>query len=187
MMGTHQLIFGSTKDFITGATVADTDDERARQQIARLLVEQKGYAKSDIDSRLTLKVPVDGDSGIVPVDFVIRMEGVAFMVILFRPGSIVTRERATAAVARLLEPYVIPYAVITNAHDASIMATMTGKVAGRGLDAVFSKSAALRKLQGFEKTTLTKPQRQKEFRILFTMEVLTERECSEYTCGRIDL
>lgn len=47
-MCAHQLILGETVDFITGETLVDTIDERARQKIARFLVDEKGYSKSDI-------------------------------------------------------------------------------------------------------------------------------------------
>ena len=47
-MSTHHLILGETVDYITGQTITDTHDERARQKIARFLVEEKGYAGGDV-------------------------------------------------------------------------------------------------------------------------------------------
>ena len=46
-MSTQHLILGKLTDFVTGRTIVDTIDERARQKIARFLVEQKGYSKED--------------------------------------------------------------------------------------------------------------------------------------------
>ncbi|MGR0480634.1 MAG: hypothetical protein ACTFAL_04315 [Candidatus Electronema sp. V4] len=37
----HQLVYGSLRDYLTGELLPDTDDERFRQQLARLLVEEK--------------------------------------------------------------------------------------------------------------------------------------------------
>ncbi len=50
----HHLIYGTCTDFITGAEIVDTDDERIRQQLARLLVEEKGYRKNELVPRRTI-------------------------------------------------------------------------------------------------------------------------------------
>ncbi|MEJ2661207.1 MAG: hypothetical protein P8Z73_10870 [Desulfobacteraceae bacterium] len=59
-MGGHHLILGKLTDFISGETLDDTLDERHRQKVARLLVDQKGYRKTDITPRHELKIDVDG-------------------------------------------------------------------------------------------------------------------------------
>lgn len=186
-MGTHHLILGETSDFITGKTITDTHDERARQRIARFLVEQKGYEKSDIRPHQRLAVEIDGKKGEVPVDFVIKPADRNFMLILFRPGSLVSRRRTAVAAARLFAGPVIPYAVITNAEDAEVMDTDTGKVIGTGLDAVFSRTEAMSILQE-RKDPGPEPgneRLEKERRILFAMEVLAQKECDDYTCRNI--
>lgn len=182
-MSTEHLILGETTDFLTGKTIADTHDERARQKIARFLVDEKGYAKADIESRLSLPVEIDGQSGSVRVDFVVRVKGRPFMVVLFRPGSMVSRERTALAVARLLKPEIIPYAVITNAVDAELLETKTGKVIRNGVDAISSRSEAENAGKELMRETLSEARREKEKRILFAMEVLTQKECDDYTCA----
>ena len=182
-MGHGHLILGKTIDFITGETIVDTVDERARQRIARFLVEEKGYARSDIDTRRRLRLCVDGDTGDVGVDFVIRMNEKAVMLVLFGPGSLVTRERTTLAVARLLEPCVIPYSVITNGEDAEVMATKTGRVIGRGLNAVLSRNELSDRFDELLFDALSESRKEKEKRILFALDVLTRRECDEFTCN----
>ena len=181
-MGHGQLIFGKTIDFITGETIADTVDERARQKIARFLVEKKGYDRPDIDTRVQIDLCVDGDSGSAVVDFVIRIHSRAVMLILFGPGSLVTRERITISAARLLESYVIPHAVITNGEDAEVMETRTGRVIGWGLDAIFTKDEIAGRFSDLIFESLPESRREKERRILFAMDVLTRRECDEFTC-----
>ena len=42
-MDGHHLILGELDDLITGESIKDTHDERYRQRIARLLVDEKGY------------------------------------------------------------------------------------------------------------------------------------------------
>ncbi|MCF8094170.1 MAG: type I restriction enzyme HsdR N-terminal domain-containing protein [Desulfobacteraceae bacterium] len=186
-MGTHHLILGETTDFITERAVTDTHDERARQKIAKFLIKQKGYEKTDIHPRLRLPLEIDGRTGEVGVDFLIKPEGRPFMVILFRPGSLVSRRRTALAVARLVENSVIPYAAVTNAEDAEIMETFSGKVIGSGLDAIFSRTEAIRMLDKLQPLSHQPDEgrREKEKRILFAMEVLTQKECEDYTCGSL--
>ena len=56
------------------------------------------------------------------------------MVLKYGPGSLVTRRRAVLAVSRLIAPYQVPVAVITNGRDAEIIDGASGKVAASGLD-----------------------------------------------------
>ena len=58
-MNGHHLILGEINDIITGETVPDTHDERYRQKLARLLIDNLGYAKQDIESRNELKISVE--------------------------------------------------------------------------------------------------------------------------------
>jgi hypothetical protein len=181
-MGTHHLILGKTADFLTGKTVDDTHDERARQKIARLLVNEKGYAKSEIQAGQQLHLELDGKTGTVSVDFTICPENEELMLILFRPGSIVSRRRTALACARLFRKEAIPYTVVTNGEDAEILETASGRVIGTGLEAVFSRSRAIRAAKEQQPLILSEDRREKEKRILFAMEVLTQKECDDYTC-----
>ena len=89
----HHLILGELVDFISGEVLKDTHDERYRQKIARLLVNQKGYAKADIEPRKALVVQADDKRAVLKVDFVIRLKQRVSMVIKYGPGSLVTRRR----------------------------------------------------------------------------------------------
>lgn len=183
-MGTHHLILGKTTDYLTGQTVTDTHDERARQEIAKFLVAEKGYEKSEIRSRLQLSLALDGRTGAVPVDFLLKPADKSLMIILFRPGSLVSRRRIALAAARLTEDRIIPYAAVTNAEDAEILETSTGKVVSSGLQGIFARHEAIELLGGMDFPVLTAPRREKEERILYAMEVLSQKECDDYTCGR---
>ena len=66
----HHLILGEQVDFITGSTVCDTHDERYRQLLARLLVEQKGYLKKDIAARRELFFKAAGKTAMIKTKFV---------------------------------------------------------------------------------------------------------------------
>lgn len=181
-MSTEHLILGKTVDFITGKTIADTHDERARQKIARYLVHEKGYAKADIETRRKIVFELDGERATANVDFVVWVEGKVFAIVVFGPGSLVSRERSTLAAARLTEAYAVPYAVITNGKDAELLETKSGQVVSHGLDTIPSKADALKAIGSVAFDSLSEERLIKEKRILYAFEVLAERECDEYTC-----
>ena len=81
-MCAHELVLGETTDFITGGKLVDTIDERARQKIARFLVEEKGFLKDEIRVRQKIRLQLDGETGAFRVDFLVKLEGKAFMVII---------------------------------------------------------------------------------------------------------
>jgi len=174
------LILGKTVDFITGQTIVDTLDERERQKIARFLVEDKGYLKDDIEVRRQIELTLDRDRATCMVDFVIRVAGKAFAVIVFGPGSLVSRERPALAVARLIESYAVPFAIVTNGKEAEVLETKSGKVLAEGLEAIPSRQEALPKMSAFAFEKVPEDRLEKEKRILFAFDVLARRECA---CG----
>jgi hypothetical protein len=182
-MSAHELILGKTVDFITGETLVDTIDERARQKIARFLVEDKGYLKDDIQARREIILEVDGNKGTFKVNFVIRVGGKAFMVVIFGPGSLVSRERPALAAARLVEDYEVPFTVVTNGQAAELIETRSSEVIAEGLENIPSKDEALERLPTVRFQVLAEERLAREKRILYAFEVLAERECDEFTCS----
>ena len=140
----HHYIYGTCTDFITGETIVDTDDERCRQELARFLVEEKGYARNDLEPRLSIETLYSGQFVASTIDITARVAGKRFMILRFAPGSIVTRERSAIAAARVLEPaYQIPLAVVTNGREAEVLDTYTGKIIREGLDNIPDKREAV--------------------------------------------
>ena len=181
-MGTSHLVMGELTDYLTGKTLPDTHDERLIQKISHFLIEDKGFSINDIISRQKMNLTIDGKTGSITVHFIIRIKGIVFAVILYGPGSIVTRQRPTLSVARLFENYIIPFSVITNGHEANLMDTKSGKVIGKDLNSFFSKTEAIDRLKDISLETLSNERREKEQRILYTMDILTENECKEFVC-----
>ena len=182
-MSPHELILGRTIDFITGETLVDTIDERARQKVARYLVEHKGYLKDEIQARRKITLDIDGNEGTFTVNFVIRVGGKSFMIVIFGPGSLVSRERPALAAARLVEDYEVPFTVVTNGQGAEVLETRTGEVIAEGLENIPSRAEALLRLPTLTLETLSEQRLDREERILYAFEVLAERECDEYTCS----
>ena len=99
------------------------------------------------------------------------------MIIRYGPGSLVSRERAAIAAARVINTdYCIPLAVVTNGRDAELLDTRTGKILGYGLDSIPDRNSAEKMLEQLEfSPPLEAIRRERELRILNAFDV--ERCC----------
>lgn len=181
-MNGHHLILGELVDFITGETLKDTHDERYRQKVARLLVNQKGYLKTDIEPRKELLVRADSKKAILKIDFVVTLAGTACMVIKYGPGSLVTRRRPAMAASRLIAPHQVPVAVITNGLDAEIINSVSGQIIARGLDSIPDKPDLEKRVAREALKTISNDQAEMESRILYCYEVDDRCECDDDIC-----
>lgn len=179
----HKRILGKLKDYITDREITDTDDERYRQKLAHMLVEDKGYNKEDIDVRRKITMMIDDKSVLSMVDFVIRIAGKSMVIIKYGPGSLVTRERPALAIARILESHIIPYTVVTNGEDAELLDSISGKVIATGIDAIPDRKTLLEKESSIPVTRLSPDQIEAEKRILSAYDYLEHSlECDDDWC-----
>lgn len=170
-MNGHHLILGNATDFLTGETIEDTHDERYRQKIVRFLVEQKGYAKSQIQRRQPLLVCAGECRAALWVDFMVRIKGVAGMLIHYGPGSLTTRQRSALAMSRLVEPYQIPRVVVTNGESAEILDGFSGRKIGQGLEDIPDQALLAPIVEQTPFAPLNAERVEKESRILYAFEV----------------
>jgi hypothetical protein len=179
----HKRILGKMTDFITGREITDTDDERYRQKLARLLVGAKGYEKSDIVPKRRIEMEIEGKRVLSMVDFVVSVNEKPFMVIKYGPGSLVTRERPALAAARILEDYEIPLSAVTNGEDAEVLDTATGNLLSTGIDSIPEKARALEMLKTITLQRLSARQLEAEKRILSAYDYLEhDLECDADWC-----
>ena len=181
-MDGHHLILGELDDLITGETIKDTHDERYRQKIARLLVDRKGYLKSNIERRKSLLVQAGDSRAIIKIDFLINLSDRLCMIINYGPGSLVTRHRPLLAASRVLAPYQIPVVVVTNGEDAEILEGASAKVLSRGLDTIPSKTELNKIAAGFNFCKIPAERAAMESRILYCYEVDDSCPCDEDIC-----
>lgn len=166
VIGTEERII----DFITGQMFIDTDDEGIRQKIERLLIEEKGYSKKDIEVDREFEIVLDNEINRSKVDLVVSVEGKRFMIIRCARGSLVSREREILSCARILDVYQIPFAVVTNGEDAEVLDTISGEVISCGLGAIPSKNQALEALGRIEFKRLPEKRIEKEKRIFLAFD-----------------
>ncbi|MCL2341340.1 MAG: type I restriction enzyme HsdR N-terminal domain-containing protein [Proteobacteria bacterium] len=139
----HHIVYGELRDYLTGEALPDTDDERVRQDLARLLVERLGYDRGELEPRLTIDTCYNGNRTRTLIELAVRIDGRRLFIVRYGPGSLVTREKAAVAAARLLDPaYRIPLAVVTNGRDAELLETAWGRVLATGMACIPERSRA---------------------------------------------
>ena len=143
----HHLVYGTLHDYLTGEELTDTDDERIRQQISRMMIENLGYHKEDLKPRLTIETLFSRHFVISTIELTVTLHGKQMIIIRYGPGSLVSRERSALAAARVLNSaYRIPLAVVTNGRDAALLDTVTGKLIKSSMAAIPDKKEALQLL-----------------------------------------
>lgn len=181
-MNGHHLILGQLTDFISGRTLDDTLDERHRQQIGRLLVQIKGYAKSNITSRHELNFEVDGRCARLLITYTVALDQRIGMIVQYGPGSLVTRHRSTLAISRLVANYQIPQVVVTNGEQADILDGDSGRRIGTGLDAIPHRDQLTEICSRCIWRPITEVRAEKESRILMAFEVDGSCPCDDSVC-----
>ena len=160
-------------DYLSGREIPFSNRDNIRQKLVKSLVEEKGYRKEDISLDREIRFVIEGRQACSLVDISIRFDDKAFMVFKCAAGSIVSRERQIIATARLLEDYVIPFAVVTNGVDLELLDTITDKVIGNGMLSVPTRQELL---ENSEKITLKPTNKKKlvfEQRILYTYDAMS--------------
>ncbi len=133
----HHLIYGTLTDYLTGEELTDTDDERIRQELYKMMVEEKKYPRKSLQPRLKIETFFTQNFVTSTIELTINMKQKPFMILRYGPGSLVSRERSAIAAARVLFPdHCIPLAVVTNGRDAELLDTRTGKILGYGLESI---------------------------------------------------
>ncbi len=173
----HHLIYGTLKDYITGEELTDTDDERIRQSLSRMMVEDKGYKRKNLQPRRKIESLFTSNFVTSTIELTVSRKNREFMIIRYGPGSLVSRERSAIAAARILNPeYRIPLAVVTNGRDAELLDTRSSKILAHGLESIPDYDAAgelIEKLQFLPPPTAI--QKERELRILNAFDL--ERCC----------
>jgi hypothetical protein len=178
----HHLVMGRLVDFLTGRVLDDTHDERYRQKLARFLVEEKGYAPSDIMTGRSVKVGAGKKRACVPITYIIEAAGRDAILIHYGPGSLVTRHRPALALARLAAPFQIPIVVVTNGETADILDGASGKIKAAGLARIPSRQQLILELQECPWEPVDCRRAEMESRIVLAYEVDDRCPCDDTVC-----
>ena len=165
---THHLVYGTLADFITGEELTDTDDERFRQDLSRMMVNERGYRKEELEPRRYIETLFSTQFVRSTIELCVRLHDKTVLIIRYAPGSLVTRERSAIAAARVLEnEYQIPLAVITNGQDAELLDSANGNVLATGMEAILTRQELEEMFSELEfREPLQDKKRERELRIL---------------------
>jgi hypothetical protein len=149
-------------DFITGRSVPNMGAEENRQAVERFLVEEKGFAKDDIEVDTPIELDIAGEVYRSMIDLAVHVAGKVFMCIKCAPGSLGSREREIVAAARLLAPYQVPFAVVSDGKTAVVIETVSGKKIAEGLSAIPARDDAQKSMEVMRLAPFPEERRRRE-------------------------
>ncbi len=129
-------------DFITGREIPDVGSEGNRQQVERILVEDKGYAKDEIEVDAPIEVAVRGEVYRSKIDLLVRVNGVPFLAIKCAAASLGSWEREILAAARLRGSVQVPLSMVSDGAAVVVLDTVSGRKLGEGWNAAPSRVQA---------------------------------------------
>lgn len=113
------------------------DDHDVPLILADFLVAERGFRRAEISVRGELNTEFNGEAVVSRIAVLVRLQGKPVLMFRYGPGSIVTRERAALAAARIYDPQCqVPFVVVTNSREAKLIDTYTGNVVGEGFESL---------------------------------------------------
>ncbi len=157
--------------------IAPSNHERVnegviRERVLRLLLQEKGYLLEEIEEEVPFELTTDREIFQLKVSFVIRLKDQYLVLIKCGTGSILARERAALALARLFSNYQVPLTVVTNGEDAVLLNTLSGETVDNGLIAIPNKDMLLSQMEDFKFLPLPEKRIKLEKQILSAFEGL---------------
>jgi len=149
-------------DYITGVEVPDMGAEANRQAFERILVDLKGFSKTEVEVDVPLELVVAGKPYCSRIDLVVGVEGRRMMAVKCAAGSLGSREREILAAARLLEAYQIPVSIVTDGRSAVVLDTVSGEKRGEGIDSIPTRDALAGLLKRSEWIPFPEKRRERE-------------------------
>lgn len=142
--------------------------------IQRLMIEKlidKGYKLSNIEINKNYEIIVsEKEKFVTSVDILIVLEGKTLMAIKCTPASIDSWQRFMLAFCRVVEPYQIPFAFITDSEEGRLMDILSGEVT-ETMD-IPSKEELLKALPSLKFIPYNEEKLPKERRILYAFDAI---------------
>lgn len=158
-------------DYVTQKAVPNVGAEENRQTLERILVEEKGFSRDEIEVDRDLSLTIAGEAYRSQIDLVVSMEGQPVMAIKCASGSLSSREREILAASRLFAPGPIPISVVSDGKTAIVLETATGRIFGEGMDTLPDRASMKRILPQMACPPLSETQREREKLIFRTYDV----------------
>ncbi len=179
----HEVKLGfKLQDYLSGKEIDATTYEDLRQDIVKMMVEEKGYPKDSIKSKVPITLEVKGKTFQRVVDFVVEDEEGPVLLVFFCAGEIETYVRECLAMGRLLPEGAAKLGIVTDTQRYILLDIKSGDLLGEKFYKDFlsfeeMKALSLQK----ERVSLSPEQKAKEERILYALSQLS-CECRD-TCN----
>ena len=160
-------------DYISGREIPFSNRDNIRQKLVKTLVEEKGYLKEDISLDREIRFEIEGQQACSLVDISIGLDSKTLMVFKCASGSVVSRERQIIAAARLLEDYIIPFAVVTNGVNIELLDTISEKVIGDSMQLIPTRQELFENTKNLTLKSAKKNKLVYEQRILHTYDEIS--------------
>jgi hypothetical protein len=157
---------------VTPSACETIKEEVIRDKIVRLLLSEKGYQEEDLELDVPFSLVMGPETFSLKASILIQMSGKKVVLIKCGAGSIMARERAALALARMFTHYQIPLTIVTNSEDATLLNTLNGETLECGLGAILDKGQLLDRLEGLSYPPLPEKRLKMEKQILSAFEAL---------------
>lgn len=144
-----------------------------RRAVKEFLISEKGYDGEEIETDRPFEIVIDGRSESTSVDYIIKVKGKRFLAIKCSPGALESRERHLISFARVVEEYMIPFAMVTDGARARLLDTASGKPVSEGLDSIPDKLKATEKVESIEFKPCPAQRIEREKRILLAFDAIS--------------
>lgn len=145
---------------------------QVQRRVIDFLTSQKGYDSADIEANRDFRVDLMDTSFNTRADIILKIEGKIFCIIKCVMSSLESWERHSIAFSRVVEPYQIPYAVVTDSESARILDVIGGRLISEGLDSIPSKVDAVKIIKGKSFSPYPRERAEKEKRILYAFDAI---------------
>lgn len=141
--------------------------------LAQFLVESRGYALGDLlfDRQHPMTL-ADGTSFEATADMLAVIEGRSLMMIKCTSSSLESWERYCTAFCRVVEPYLIPLAIVTDGISARMIDTLSGQLVAEDPASIPSRDAAISLIVKACAVPLTPQAMERERRILYAFDAI---------------
>ena len=169
----HPAFPDTLMDYLSNREIPFSNRDNIRQKLVRTLVEGKGYLKEDISLSGEIRFEMEGLMISSPVDITVGFGGRTLIVFKCASGSVVSRERQIIATARLLEDYVVPFAVVTNGVDLELLDPISEKIIGEGTASIPGRLELFAISKDFVLRPSNKRKLVYEQRVLYTYDAMS--------------
>ena len=143
-----------------------------QRMVIDFLVSKKGYTINDSYINREFTINLADVSFTTMADIAIKIEDKIIIVIKCVMNSLESWERHSMAFCRIVEPYQIPYAVITDGESVRILDVLSGEVVSGPMDLMPSREDLIKKLPQIVLCPFPREKCEKEKRVLYAFDAI---------------